>query len=180
MNKCEKYYSNNLEDMQIIAEVLSGNKHAYAKIVKKYQQKLYNLALRITHNSEDALDITQDTFLKVYYNLDKFDSEKPFLPWLIKINHNTALNLLKKKKPGVDIDKVKHLIQTNDEQDKKLFVEYLINSIPEDYRVVIELRHYQDFTYEDIAKELNTSVAAIKSRLFRARKQILETFRRNL
>ena len=178
MNTCEKNNSNNLEDLQLIAEVLSGNKQSYGQIIQKYQTKMYNLAYRITHNSEDAMDIVQEGFLKAYYNLNKFDSNKSFMPWIYKITQNTALTHIKKRKSSVDIEKLKNVIGTDSSDDKKLFLESVLNSLPPDYRIILELRHYQDLTYEDIAEELDLSVSAVKSKLFRARKHLQETLRR--
>lgn len=178
MPKCKNNNSSNLEDLQVIAEVLSGNKQLYGKLITKYQKKLYNIALRITHNTDDALDITQESFLKTYYNLNKFDSNKTFLPWLIKITHNTALDHLKKRKKTIDIEPLKNIIATKESSDKRLFVEDILNKMPTDYQVIIELKHYQDLTYEQIASTLNMTVSAVKSKLFRARKQFQEMIRR--
>ncbi|MEW5818926.1 MAG: RNA polymerase sigma factor [Cyanobacteriota bacterium] len=180
MHSCKNNNTSNLEDLKVIAEVLSGNKHAYGTLITKYQNKLYNMALRISHNVEDSLDITQESFLKAYYNLNKFDSNKPFLPWLLKINHNTALTFIKKRKKSVDISKMENVITTKDNTERKVFVESLLNLLPEDYRILLELRHYQDMTYEDMARELNITVSNVKSKLFRARKQVQELFRRSI
>lgn len=171
--------SGNLKDLQVIAEVLSGNKQAYAFIIQKYQQKLFNIALRITHNQEDALDVTQESFLNAYHNLNKFDINRSFLPWLIKITTNNALQNLRKRKSTADIDNYKHLLCKHENHDKKIFLEKILNSLPYDYKIIIELKHYQEYSYADIAKELNISEAAVKSRLFRARKYLQDEIRRN-
>ena len=176
-------------DAQLIADVLAGNQAEYRLLVERHHQAVFNAAFRLLGQREDAADVTQDTFLQAYRALDSFQQDKPLAPWLCRIAINLALNRLKRQRPVLSLDGDQdkpgpeipdasvepqaELLRTERQQ----ILRQAILALPLEQRVVIELRHFQEQSYDEIAASLDISLANVKSRLFRARqrlKQILE------
>jgi RNA polymerase sigma-70 factor (ECF subfamily) len=178
-----------LTDAQLIAQVLAGDQAAYRPLVERHQQAVYNAAYRLLGHRDEAADTTQEAFLRAYRALASFQPDKPLAPWLCRITINLALNRLKRQRPALSLDDDRHqaglelpdsqvepqarLLQTERQQ----ILRQAILQLPPEQRAVIELRHFQELSYEEIAANLDLSRANVKSRLFRARqklRQILE------
>ncbi len=182
--------TNTPTDAQIVAQVLAGEQAQYRWLVERHQRAVFNAAYRLLGHREEAADITQDAFIRAYQSLASFQRDKPLAPWLCRIAINLALNRLKRQQPTLPLDDDRwgvtielpdlsaepqaHLLQV--EQQHAL--RQAILALPPEQRVVIELRHFQEQSYDEIAASLDISLANVKSRLFRARKklrQILES-----
>lgn len=181
--------TNEEEIMALIADILTGNADAFERIVKEYEKGVYNLALRMSGNREDALDISQEAFLKVYRSLSAFRGDSKFSVWLYRIVSNTCLDYLRIRKRRNEVP----LSVENDEGEteepdipddsfdpqklleRKITRQALrrgLDSLPEDQRKILILREVQGMSYEEIASILSIESGTVKSRIFRARKKL--------
>ncbi|MBI4674040.1 MAG: sigma-70 family RNA polymerase sigma factor [Chloroflexi bacterium] len=170
-------------DAQLVTLTLDGQRDAFGELVRRHQTRAYNAALRVVANRQDALDVTQDAFVRAYDALASFDRARPFAPWLCTIVTNLALNLVQRKHPAEALDEdnvaafasdpVHHILET----ERQARVQQALRELPPAWRAVIELRHFQELSYDEIAVALNLPLSDVKSHLFRARqklKQLLE------
>ncbi len=162
------------EDNRLIAETLNGKTESFGMLVKKYQNKMYNLAWQITHDSDISKDITQDTFIKAYRNLRKFDNNKKFFSWIYRITLNESLNNKKhstvteklNEETGMGIYSPFEDVEKRETAGK---IKEAINKLDDKYKSLILLKHYQELSYDEIAEILNIPPAKVKSRLYIAR-----------
>lgn len=162
------------DDLKLVDGVLKGNRKSFEAIVEKYHKLVYNLALRMSRNADDAADITQSVFLKVYEKLSTFDSKYKFFSWLYRIAVNEALNLVQKVERR---EKLSEEMASEEEmpdlsvgsQDTTHGVQEALLELDVPYRAVIVLRHFQDLSYEEISQILDIPEKTVKSRLFTAR-----------
>jgi RNA polymerase sigma-70 factor, ECF subfamily len=159
-----------------------GDQEAFAEIVRTHQQAVYNVAHRMLGNARDAEDAAQEAFIRAYQFFDKFDLERPLAPWLKRITANVCINRMQAEKPTASLDESlpppadSHPgpeAQTSNRQ-RAARIRAEIMGLPPRYRAVIELRHFQDMRYEQIARQLNRPLSDVKSDLFRARKLLAD------
>ena len=171
--------TNDLTDAQIVARVLKGDQVPYGLLVERHQPAVFNAAYRLLGHIEEAADITQEAFLRAYQALDSYQTNRPLAPWLCRIAINLALNWLKRRRPALSLDEETgydppdssaepQAVLLHAEQQRML--RQAILALPPDQRAVIELRHFQEMNYEEIAQALNISIGMVKTRLFRARR----------
>jgi len=175
------------EDEQLIARVKKGDYDAFERLVRKYEARIFHHCLKFLNNQDEAEDILQETFLQVYKSLDSFRGEAAFSTWLIKIATNNCLMRIRKKKK-VDIVSIDKPIEIDGSQLPREIVDWsknpfsqvsndeiravldqAISGLPEDKRVILVLKDVEGFSNIEIAEMLGISVAAVKSRLHRAR-----------
>ncbi len=155
-----------------------GDNEVFGEIVHCHQQAVFNVAYRLLGNVHDAEDAAQETFIRAHQFIHTFDSERPLAPWLKRIAANVSLNRLEGKKfaSALDDESVfvsdpspgpEALIVLHDRDER---IRFELHRLPPRYRIVIELRHFQDLSYEEIAAELKQPLNDVKSDLFRARK----------
>jgi RNA polymerase sigma-70 factor (ECF subfamily) len=164
-------------DAAAIARCLDGDPEEYEAIVSRYQRRLFNVALRMLGNYEDARDATQNAFVKAYEHLDSYDPAQRFFSWLFRILKNECLNVLRARRPSqpvsldlptargadpVEVRERQHAIQT------------ALLSLSTEYREVVVLRHFTDLSYDEIAATLGIPATKVKSRLYTARQQLGE------
>lgn len=170
---------------KLIKKCQKGDIDAFETLISSYEKIAYNIALKMLKNREDAMDISQEAFIKVYKSIDKFNFKSSFSTWLYRIVVNTCIDHLKKKKKVYSIDSTVETqngeIHTeipdttnNPEQlmEKKLTKELVhrsINELSETHKVVIVLRDIQGFSYEEISQIIGCSQGTVKSRISRAR-----------
>ena len=177
--------------LSIVREVLDGNANAFEDIVREYEKNVYNIALRMSGDREDALDISQESFLKAYHSLHSFRGDSKFSVWLYRIVSNTSLDFLRERKRRAEIPLVREddsgetgETEIRDEShspealfERKLTREALrrgLLSLPEDQRKILLLREIQGFSYEEIGQILSIESGTVKSRIFRARRKLCE------
>lgn len=180
---------NKSTDKQLVERVQRGDKKAFDLLVIKYQGKVAALVSRFVGDSQEVLDVTQESFIKAYRALKNFRGESAFYTWLYRISINTAKNYLVAKgrrPPGVDIDvqDAEHFngenslkdIQSPERQLYRSELEQALNKairmLPEDLRVALTLREFDGLSYEDIAEVMDCPVGTVRSRIFRARDAI--------
>ena len=179
----------NVTDQQLVERVQRGDKKAFDLLVMKYQQRIVNLVSRFVRNPADALDVTQDAFIKAYRALPNFRGESAFYTWMYRIAVNTAKNFLavQSRRPQ-DLDQ--DIVEIEQIEGENALKEYatpehmllrdeiqqtVINAIeelPEDLRVAITLREIEGLSYEDIALAMDCPIGTVRSRIFRAREAI--------
>ena len=177
------------QEAAIVRKVLGGDANAFETLVLEYEKNVYNIALRMTGNSEDAADMTQEAFIKAYNSLQSFRGDSKFSVWLYRIVSNVCLDFLRSKnrRPTVSLS-----VEDDDGEDAQLDVadesqspELLLDrkltrdsvrrgldSLPPDYRQILLLREIQGLSYDEIAQALSLEVGTVKSRIFRARKRL--------
>jgi RNA polymerase sigma-70 factor (ECF subfamily) len=167
-------------DATLVRECLAGDTRAFDALVRKYQKPLYHLALRMVKDRDDAMDIVQGVFVKVYQKLDSYDDRHGFFSWIYRITINESINFTNRSKrseeyeSGVtavlaaDQDATRHREALSEEIEKAIAMLKL------DYRMVIVLKHYHDFSYLEMAEVLEIPEKTVKSRLFSARQQLKE------
>ena len=181
--------ADNITDKEIIERVKNGDKNAYDLLVLKYQQRVINLISRFVKNHADALDISQETFIKAYKALPNFRGESAFYTWLYRIAVNTAKNYLtvqsrKITKSDYDVTEIEQIEcnmnlteQTTPENllikdELQDIVLNTIENLPEDLKSAIMLREIEGLSYEEIAAVMECPVVTVRSRIFRARETI--------
>lgn len=181
--------ANEKTDKELVESVKNGNKAAFDLLVIKYQQRIINLVSRFVRNHSDALDVTQEAFIKAYRALPNFRGDSAFYTWLYRIAVNTAKNHLaqQSRRPSginADIDEVEQFegetALTENATPERLMqrdqiestVVNAIEGLPEDLKVAITLREVEGLSYEDIATVMECPIGTVRSRIFRAREAI--------
>ena len=173
---------------EIIRSVLRGNVNDFEKLVTAYEKNVYNLALRMVGDPEDAADMTQETFIKAYRALSSFRGYSKFSSWLYRIASNVCLDFLRSRSrhpqvslSGADEDgqatfELPDMSQNPEEQlMKKLSMEAVrrgLEQLPEQQRQILVLRELGGLSYAELAQTLNLEEGTVKSRIFRARKRL--------
>ncbi len=173
------------DDSQIIADIKQENKKdlAFHLLVKKYQERLYWHIRKIILNHEDADDVLQNTFVKVWKSIDNFREESSLYTWLYRIATNESLTFLNsnKRRSFLPLNDVSDYLMKNlmsdpyfegDTIQRKL--QEAIIKLPEKQRLVFNMKYYDEMKYEDISKILDTSVGALKASYHHAVKKIEE------
>jgi RNA polymerase sigma-70 factor (ECF subfamily) len=165
-----------VEDRDLIAKARSGDVEAYNLLVSRWEKRVFNYLLRLVSNREDALDVSQDVFLKAYQNLPKLDDAARFSGWLFRIAHNEAFSLLRRRRPeselageprGEDFD-ARHARGSLLPMELSLAVETALGRLNDDQREAVLLKVYQGFKFEEMAEILECPVSTVKSRLYTA------------
>jgi len=179
----------NETDQLLVARVQQGDKTAFDVLVLRYQSRITNLVSRFVRNQHDAMDVTQEAFLKAYRALPNFRGESAFYTWMYRIAVNTAKNFLslqgrrplESEQDVLDIEQIEgdnvlkdnttpeHLLLTDEIQSTVISA---IEQLPEDLRVAITLREIEGLSYEEIAEVMGCPIGTVRSRIFRAREAI--------
>jgi RNA polymerase sigma-70 factor, ECF subfamily len=171
---------NALTDRDLILRAKRGESDAYSEIVIRHQTSVFNVCYRILHNRSDAEDLAQETFMRAFDRLNTFDIEREFAPWIRRVAANLCLNHIESQKVTAELDderdedKTQSPIQQVEVKERSEQIRAALASLPSNYRIVIELRHYQEMSYDEIAAELKIPLSDVKSHLFRARKLLAE------
>jgi RNA polymerase sigma-70 factor (ECF subfamily) len=176
----------NDDDRRLIADCLGGRRDAFGELVSRYQARIYNAAIRLVDNPDDAADVVQDAFLNAYQSLHAFKGDAEFFTWLYRITFNTAISLKRKKRAAVSLDAVgpDGSIELDDpseyvrpglalerREDERQLQE-AIARLSHEHREVLLLKDIEGLKYEDIAEILGVPIGTIRSRLHRARLEL--------
>ncbi len=173
------------EDYRVISDILNGDSGAYAILVRRYQRQIFNLMIRLTSNEDDAMDLTQETFIKAYDNLERFKPSGRFFPWLYTIGMNVGRDFLRRKKTRRDKSDEIYLdgksLMDGGIQEKGViekldvaFIQKAMDTLPVDYREALYLRYHEDLPVKDVALCLDISVSAAKMRIKRGLEKLRE------
>lgn len=177
------------QEAAVIQAVLDGDVNAYEALVKEYEKNVYNLALRMTGNSEDAADMAQEAFIKAYNSLTAFRGDSKFSVWLYRIVSNVCLDFLRSRSrkqtvslstenddgEEVELDIADETHSPEQLLDRSLTRDAVrrgLAALPPDHREILLLREIQGLSYEEIADVLGLEAGTVKSRIFRARRKL--------
>jgi RNA polymerase sigma-70 factor (ECF subfamily) len=177
-------------EAEIIARILNGDRQAYALFVEKYKTPIYNLALRMTGSAGDADDLTQETFIRAYKNLWRFNPGRKFFTWLYTISINLIRNHLRKSKND-ELPKRKENLPYNENENQS--PETLLMAIQEsnkinsallalkyELRVLLIMKYQQELSFEEIAEITGKSVSAVKMSVYRSLEKLEQFMNDNL
>lgn len=179
------------EDMELVTKARSGDQHAYSVLMGRYKDSINYMLLKMVHNRDDADDLTIEAFGKAFLHLEKYTPDFAFSTWLFKIALNNAIDFIRKKKlHTLSLD------DENDESSKYAFSKIKTSALdPEEsiikdqraglmrtildelnpkYKTLIEMRYFEELSYEEIAEKLNMPLGTVKAQLFRARNFLYE------
>ena len=167
------------EERDVIARVRRGERAAFAALVDAYAKPIFNLAFRMTGSHEDASDLAQETFIRAYVNLKKFNRDRRFFTWLYTISLNLIRNHLKKRGREMSHETMDQIISEAgrpdiDRMERDIIqaqeirrLEVCLQKLPADLREAVVLRFYQELSFEDAAEILKISLSAAKMRVYR-------------
>jgi len=170
---------NKTDDVALVEQCLSGNTAAFGELVDRYEQAVFNVALRMVNRYEDAQDIAQTVFLKAYRNLGRYKKEYKFFSWIYRMVVNESINFLDRRR-STEVLEDSHISYEPDPHvlletaDLNRSLELAIASLSPEHKAVIILRHFEDLSYDEIASTLQIPEKTVKSRLFSARRQLRE------
>ncbi|HEU0294190.1 MAG TPA: sigma-70 family RNA polymerase sigma factor [Anaerolineales bacterium] len=167
-------------DLIVRARRGAAGSDAFGELVTRYQTGVFNVCYRLLHERGEAEDLAQETFMRAYDRLHTFDLERDFGPWIRRMAANLCLNHLESRRVIAPLDEERDADESQrpekqvEVRERSAQIRRALASLPPHYRVVIELRHYQEMSYDEIAVELNIPLSDVKSHLFRARKLLAE------
>jgi RNA polymerase sigma-70 factor (ECF subfamily) len=179
-----------LNEKDLIRKAKQGDMLAFEELILKHEKIVYNLALRMMNHSEDAMDISQEVFLKAYRSLSNFDERSAFSTWLYRITHNTCIDEIRKRK-GKQTYSLEEDLESEDgsmqrqvaddgdtpeeslmRKEQKSEILRALDTLSEEHKAAIILRDVKGLSYEEIAEILELSLGTVKSRINRARNQL--------
>ena len=169
-----------LSESEAIKLVQKGDKEAYQVIVERYMKRAYYIVLGFVRNSQDALDLSQESFIKAFRKIKRFDPERPFFPWFYKLLKNICLDHIKRKSrtPEIPLDEVRVFKEEREDKEMKEILWKGIESLPFEQREVIILRYFQQLSYQEIAEITAKPVGTVMSSLYYAKKRLKEKIKK--
>ncbi len=175
----------------IINQIIAGDTKAFAILVERYKDLVYTLAIRMLNNREEAEEVAQDTFIKIYKSLQSFKGNSKVSTWIYKVTYNTCLDRIKKNQrqmQEVAIDEftehqVKTLEDALDALEKKEFqqtVQECLQQLPSEDSFLLTLYYFEDLSLEEISKIVNKEANTVKVKLFRSRKKLASLLKHRL
>ena len=179
------------EEKEIIQRVINGDKNAFEDLVVANQKNVYNLALKMTRNEDDALDISQEAFIKAYRQLDSFRGDSRFSVWLYRLTYNLCIDFLRKKTVAItvplsyedeggdvsplEIPDVRNLPEDSAlRKELQKTISVSMSELELNHREILAMREITGMSYDDIAKSLGVNIGTVKSRLARARLKLVD------
>lgn len=162
-----------ISDKEIIERVKRGEKEMFSLLIDRYSDKVYSYFLRLIQDKDEAMNLTQETFYKVFKGIKNFDLSKDFFPYLIKIARNEGINFLNKYKRVENVEYDDTLNYEKKESfDIKIILDEALKKLPKEDREIILLFYMENLSYEEIANVLNISIDNVKVKLHRAKEKL--------
>lgn len=184
------YYTAGMDtpsDRELAERAQRGEAEAYGELVRRTQTSVFNVCYRLMGERRAAEDMAQEAFIRAHARLRTFDVSRPFGPWMRRVAANLCLNQLAVSAPPAVVLEDEHDTPDNaeaarpeamlEQQQRAETVRAAVLALPAHYRAVIELRHFHELSYDDIAAQLNLPVSDVKSHLFRARQRLAKLLR---
>jgi RNA polymerase sigma-70 factor, ECF subfamily len=173
-------------DEVLIAAALDGSLTAWNALVRRHERQVYNFSLRFTGNPDDARDLMQEVFLGLYRNLESFRGQSQLTTWLFRIGHNKAVDMARRRQAGplttaLDDEVHAEVAQADDaelpdrhlqEQQSNAHIQRVLQRLPVEQRLVVELKIFQELTFDDIAEIESISANTAKTRFYAALKKL--------
>ncbi|MCF8345822.1 MAG: sigma-70 family RNA polymerase sigma factor [Bacteroidales bacterium] len=181
------------QDLDLVEKALDGDQQAYGQLLGKYRDAIYFMLLKMVNNPTDADDLTIEAFGKAFKNLGSYTPNFAFSTWLFKIASNNAIDFIRKRRGStISLD---HSVDENDSyspssmiqsetpdpemsminDQKAILMREVVARLKPRYRILIELRYFREFSYDEIADQLNLPIGTVKAQLFRARELLMNT-----
>ena len=177
------------DDRELIVEARKGDERAYRALLMRYERAVYNVCYKMVRDKEQARDLAQEAFMKVFAMLDRYNPAFAFSNWLLKITSNLCIDAMRKRRvdtlpmdepiPSARGDIERQYPSPNAGPDKALLdkertdlLHRAVENLPDHYRIMIVLRHQQDLSYEQIAQVLDLPLGTVKARIHRAREML--------
>ncbi len=183
---------NTRDDLELVKRAAEKDPKAYEKLLKKYRKSVYYMLLKMVNNVDDAEDLTQEAFAKAFNSLHKFDSKYAFSTWLFRIATNNCIDFIRKKRvqtisidtPYENDDGDSFSFDIKDPEDnpdevmlrkqRKEYLSIAVEKLPAKYKKLVDLRYFQELSYEEVAVELDLPLGTVKAQLFRARELLAQ------
>jgi RNA polymerase sigma-70 factor (ECF subfamily) len=169
-------------DRLLVQRTRGGDVNAFGDLVRRYQASVFSVCYRLLGDSAEAEDLAQEAFLRAFRRLGTYDDGRPFGPWMRRVAANLCLNALQRRGPAAaELDDEADEVADDPQETPELAgdraelaqrVRAGLLRLPDHYRAVIELRHYQDMSYDEMAAALGIGVGDVRTRLFRARRMM--------
>ncbi|CAM3917977.1 RNA polymerase sigma factor [Flavobacterium sinopsychrotolerans] len=180
-----------LSDQHYINQIIQGDTNVFSVLVDRYKEMIFTLALRMIKNREEAEEVSQDTFIKIYNSLNKFKGDSKFSTWVYKIAYNTCLDRLKKNKKEENtilIDEFSdHLVKNLDnafsaleEKERKQTIQNCLNLLSREENFLLTLYYFDNQNLDEIAKIMDINSNNVKVKLFRSRKKLAVILKKQL
>ncbi len=175
------------EDRLLVERARDGDQRAFAELVRRHQDRVFRFVLRMTDSRDEAMDLTQDTFMKAWQALPRWQPQAQFRTWLFQIARNESLDLLRRRGrvEFVPIDEGLAVAANDLAPDERLEIrqqydrlDVALRSLPAEHREILLLREVEGLSYAEMAIALETQEGTVKSRLARARVALLDRWRR--
>ncbi len=179
------------QDYNLVKSALEGNENSFAKLLSRYKDAIYFMLLKMVNNKSDAEDLTLEAFGKAFKNLHQYSPSYAFSTWLFKIASNNCIDFLRKKR-GIYVS-IENNQETNDTDQpirlkstelnpeekliriqKAILLRRVVRRLKPRYQILVDLRYFKEFSYEEIAKELSLPLGTVKAQLFRAREMLFK------
>jgi RNA polymerase sigma-70 factor (ECF subfamily) len=177
-------------DIELVQEVQNGRRHAFAELMRRYQERVYWVARRIVGSHDDADDIVQETFVKAYLSLGEFRGDSSFYTWIYRIAVNMSLNALRKRKIWSHLQEsqlLTRIFSSSDDPGKDLedsemetALQRVIAKLPRKQKAVFVMRYFDEMTYKEIGIVLNTSEGGLKANYFHALRKVRQHMRHEI
>jgi len=182
---------NKVEDQFYINKVLNGDVNSFSIIVDRYKDLIFTIAIRMLKNREEAEEVAQDVFVKIFKSLSKFKGDSKFSTWIYKIAYNTCLDVLKKynkQNNFISIDEyqekqipeLENIFDALVLKEQQVIIQKCLSLLPYEESILLTLYYYEEQSLEEIAKVLNISQNNAKVKLFRIRKKFENILRNQL
>lgn len=183
------------DDFQLIAAIRRGETAAFETLVRKYQDRVFNVVRQVVGDHQEAEDLVQETFVQAYVKLDSFHGHSAFYTWLYRIAFNVSVSRRRRKRPLASISSARDEhsgggIEPQDRgeapgerllrEERAGLVQAALAALDEDFRTILVLREIEGFDYEAISEILDLPIGTVRSRLHRARSELRERLKVSL
>lgn len=175
----------NLLDEDLARLAQQGDEDAFAELVHRYERQIFSMAYRLAGDYDEAADLAQEAFLRIYRMLDRYDPQKKFFSWMYRVAQNSCLNALNKRPSNIiPVERAEEYMTPTDSpgaaepeqnylnQELRQNIDQAIAELPDNYRDVIYLRYIEDLSYQQIADACGLPISTVETRLFRGKKQL--------
>lgn len=180
-----------INDQHYINQIIEGNSNAFSVLVNRYKDLVFTLAYKMVKNREEAEEVSQDVFIKIFKSLNKFKGGSKFSTWIYKITYNTCLDYLKKSKKENSIvyvedfsehqvKAIETVLENIDEKERIQKIQDCLQSLPSEEAFLLTLYYFDDQSVEEIAKIIECSANNVKIKLFRSRKKMASLLKERL
>lgn len=191
LNLSSKSQMTTNKEQSVINQIIAGNTNAFALLVDNYKDLVFTLALRMLKNREEAEEVSQDSFIKIFKSLDKFKGDSKFSTWVYRVTYNTCLDRIKKNKRSqthIAIDEfterhiktIDNALDMMEKEEKKMAIQNCLQLLPSEDSFLLTLFYFEEQSLEEISKVTGLTANNVKVKLFRSRKKLASIFRQQL